>query len=117
MWPIMTDTAYFAGCPRVKLTPTQEGVPCGSESLSSLQETKQGQLHVCRAAEQALEQHRLQGRNPFDPRCVICARSKSVFQYRPGKDKLLESKVQADLGFLTQRGEIVSTEDEGILSC
>ena len=118
---VMTDTAYFAGCPWVKLTPSQEDVSCGSESLSVVEETKpikQVRFQVCpmtRAAEQALEQHRLQGHNPFDPRCVICARSKSVFQHRRRKDQLLESELQADFGFVTQRGEIVNSEDEGMI--
>ena len=118
---VMTDTAYFAGCPWVKLTPSQEDVLYESDSLSVVQETKpvkQVRFQVCpltRAAEQALEQHRLQGHDPFDPRCVICARSKSVFQHRRRKDQLLESELQADFGFVTpQRGEIVNSEDEGI---
>ena len=57
-----------------------------------------------------LEQHRLQGHVPFDPRCTICARGKSTFQHRRRREGQVETEVQADFGFLTTRGELVDEE-------
>ena len=68
-----------------------------------------------RAAEATLEQHRLQGHVPYDPRCTICARGKSTFQHRRRREGQLETEVQADFGFLTTRGELVDEEADGTI--
>ena len=86
--------------------------------MSRVHETQHDTLvYTCnpltRASEQALQKHRMQGHIPFDPRCTICARGKSVFQRRRRREGLLETEIQADFGFLTTRGELVSEEVEG----
>eukprot|EP00435_Cladocopium_sp_Y103_P024700 s2809_g6.t1 len=70
---------------------------------------------LSRAAEAALETHRMQGHVPHDPRCTICARGKSTFQHRRRREGALETEVQADFGFLTTRGEMVDDEAEGTI--
>ena len=70
---------------------------------------------LSRAAEAALETHRMQGHVPYDPRCTICARGKSTFQHRRRREGTLETEVQADFGFLTTRGEMVDDEAEGTI--
>ena len=73
---------------------------------------------LSRAAEAALETHRMQGHVPYDPRCTICARGKSTFQHRRRREGTLETEVQADFGFLTTRGEMVDDEAlKGQLRC
>ena len=69
---------------------------------------------MTRAAEAALERHRLQGHTPYDPRCVVCARAKAVFQHRRRRDSMLEAEVQADFGFVTERGEMIDHEQPGV---
>ncbi len=70
---------------------------------------------MTKAAEAALQQHRLQGHVPFDPRCVVCQRGKSVFQHRRSKEGQFEAEVQADFGFITKKGEIgLEESEEGI---
>ena len=56
---------------------------------------------MTKAAEAALQQHRLQGHVPFDPRCVACQRGKAVFQHRRRKEGQFEAEVQADFGYIT----------------
>ena len=58
---------------------------------------------LTRAAERALEAHRLQGHTPFDPRCVECVRGKSTFHYRRKKDGIAECELQAICLFECQR--------------
>ena len=70
---------------------------------------------LSRAAEAALETHRMQGHVPFDPRCTICARGKSTFQHRRRREGALETEVRADFGFLTTRGELVEDEADGTI--
>ena len=65
-----------------------------------------------RVAESDLERHRLQGHIPYDPRCTICARSKSTFHCRRRRENSLETRVQADFAFLTIRGKLVDKESE-----
>ena len=70
---------------------------------------------LSRAAEAALETHRMQGHVPYDPRCTICARGKSTFQHRRRREGTLETEVPADFGILTTRGEMVDDEAEGTI--
>ena len=70
---------------------------------------------LSRAAEAALETHRMQGHVPYDPRCTICARGKSTFQHHRRREGTLETEVQADFGFLTTRGEMVDDEADGTI--
>ena len=70
---------------------------------------------LSRAAEAALETHRMQGHVLYDPRCTICARGKSTFQHRRRREGALETEVQADFGFLTTRGEMVDDEADGTI--
>ena len=104
---------YFGGCPWVRLHPAwTEGVGTAELSVSqTMCEVGEGHLFpLSRAAEASLEKHRLQGHTPFDPRCVICARGKATYQHRRRQEGTLETEVQADFGFVTTRGEMV-TED------
>ena len=110
----MLDTAYFAGCPWVKLKTVEHGPSSRVKQLSFVNEKGQTLCPMTRAAEAALEKHRLQGHTPYDPRCVVCARSKTVFQHRRRKDSLLEVEVQADFGFVTERGEMIDHEQPGV---
>ena len=116
------DIAYFAGCPWIKLQPDwgmQSQVDSSDgKCMSRVHDTQHDtSVYTCnpltRASEQALQKHRMQGHIPFDPRCTICARGKSVFQHRRRREGLLETEIQADFGFLTTRGELVSDEVEG----
>ena len=82
-----------------------------SEQTAGLSGNSTSSLNpLSRAAEAALEKHRMQGHVPFDPRCTICARGKSTFQHRRRREDGLETEVQADFGFITTRGELVSDE-------
>ena len=104
----------FAGCPWVKLKTVEHGPSSRVKQLSFVNEKGQTLCPMTRAAEAALEKHRLQGHTPYDPRCVVCARSKTVFQHRRRKDSLLEVEVQADFGFVTERGEMIDHEQPGV---
>ena len=110
----MLDTAYFAGCPWVRLQSVEKGSNSKVKQLSFLNEQGQHLCPMTRAAEAALERHRLQGHTPYDPRCVVCARAKAVFQHRRRRDSMLEAEVQADFGFVTERGEMIDHEQPGV---
>ena len=124
---VMANTAYFAGCPWVHLRPAKakewdeqghggcRNFPSTSavSSPSSCQSSDLSFISpMTKAAEVALQQHRLQGHVPFDPRCVVCQRGKSVFQHRRRKEGQFEAEVQADFGFITKGGEISLEESE-----
>ena len=120
---VMADTAYFAGCPWVHLRPASYEQSVGgsrdlpsTSSISSSPSCYPSDLSsispMTKAAEVALQQHRLQGHVPLDPRCVVCQRGKSVFQHRRRKEGQFEAEVQADFGFITKRGEISLEESE-----
>ena len=113
------DVAYFAGCPWIRLQPDwgmQSRVDAsGGKCMSHVgEQSRQVSSFPCnrltRASEEALQKHRMQGHVPYDPRCTICARGKSVFQHRRRRAGLLETEIQADFAFLTTRGEVVSEE-------
>ena len=115
----MSDVCSFGACPWVKLEPGwmyQSDTPPSSEfvvseQMAGLSGNSTSSLNpLSRAAEAALEKHRMQGHVPFDPRCTICARGKSTFQHRRRREEGLETEVQADFGFITTRGELVSDE-------
>ena len=108
------DFAYFAGCPWVRLQSVEHGSRAKVKQLSFVNEHGQTLCPMTRAAEAALERHRFQGHTPFDPRCLVCARSKSVFQHRRRRDSQLEAEVQADFGFVTERGEMIEHEQPGV---
>ena len=130
----MSDVAYFAGCPWVHLRPVKKKVSFSSASaVSSFQQydpSHDTHVHVSdsvpsdlspispllfpmtKAAEAALQQHRLQGHVPFDRRCIVCQRGKAVFQHRRRKDGQFEAEVQADFGYVTKRGEVSLAESE-----
>ena len=74
-----------------------------------------GVHRLTRASEEALQKHRMQGHVPFDPRCTLCARGKSVFHHRRRRANMLETEVQADFAFLTTRGEVVSEDAPGTI--
>ena len=57
----------------------------------------------------------MQGHVPFDPRCTLCARGKSVLHHRRRRANMLETEVQADFAFLTTRGEVVSEDAPGTI--
>ena len=55
---------------------------------------------LSRAAEAALETHRMQGHVPYDPRCTICARGKVRHSNIVDVEKvLLKRKCKLILGF------------------
>ena len=121
----LDDICNFGGCPWVKLDPAwmysgsdasaQHGDEfIMSEGLHAVHDN--ANLNpLSRAAEAALETHRMQGHVPFDPRCTICARGKSTFQHRRRREGALETEVRADFGFLTTRGELVEDEADGTI--
>ena len=109
----LADICNFGGCPWVKLdpawmyngsdTPTYQGNFVMSDGMNAVHGN--AQLNpLSRAAEAALEAHRMQGHVPYDPRCIICARGKSTFQHRRRREGALETEVQADFGFLNHKG-------------
>ena len=113
---VATDIAYFAGCPWIKLQPDwgmQSWV--GRSSGKCMSHACFGVHRLTRASEEALQKHRMQGHVPFDPRCTLCARGKSVFHHRRRRANMLETEVQADFAFLTTRGEVVSEDAPGTI--
>ena len=130
---VASEVGYFAGCPWIRLQSCGPegakghkvvsfvgGESEGSQSLAPLTKAaesalQQHRLHgplapLTRAAEAALRQHRLQGHVPYDPRCLECSRGRTTFQHRRRKENLLESELQADFAFMSSRGEL--TDDE-----
>ena len=119
---VATDIAYFAGCPWIKLQPNwgmQSWVGRSSGKCMShvcgAEDEGFGVHRLTRASEEALQKHRMQGHVPFDPRCTLCARGKSVFHHRRRRANMLETEVQADFAFLTTRGEVVSEDAPGTI--
>ena len=119
---VATDIAYFAGCPWIKLQPDwgmQSWVGKSSGKCMShvcgAEDEGFGVHRLTRASEEALQKHRMQGHVPFDPRCSLCARGKSVFHHRRRRANMLETEVQADFAFLTTRGEVVSEDAPGTI--
>ena len=119
---VATDIAYFAGCPWIKLQPDwgmQSWVGKSSGKCMShvcgAEDEGFGVHRLTRASEEALQKHRMQGHVPFDPRCTLCARGKSVFHHRRRRANMLETEVQADFAFLTTRGEVVSEDAPGTI--
>ena len=119
----LDNICNFGGCPWVKLDPAwmysdSDGSARHDDEfiMSEGLHAVHGNLNpLSRAAEAALEAHRLQGHVPYDPRCTICARGKSTFQHRRRREGALETEVQADFGFLTARGELVEDEADGTI--
>ena len=119
----LDNICNFGGCPWVKLDPAwmyrdSDGSARHDDEfiMSEGLHAVHGNLNpLSRAAEAALEAHRLQGHVPYDPRCTICARGKSTFQHRRRREGALETEVQADFGFLTTRGELVEDETDGTI--
>ena len=118
----LADICNFGGCPWVRLDPgwmysgsgvsSQQGTFVMSDGMNAVHDA--ASLNpLSRAAEAALEAHRMQGHVPYDPSCIICARGKSTFQHRRRREGTLETEVQADFGFLTTRGEMVDDETDG----
>ena len=118
----LADICNFDGCPWVKLdplwmyngsdTPTYPGNFVMSDDMNAVHAT--APLNpLSRAAEAALETHRMQGHIPYNPRCIICPCGKSTFQHRRRREGTLETEIQADFGFLTTRGEMVNDEADG----
>lgn len=110
------DVVFYGGCPWVKLDPVEQSGWTPGEHTCEDSGAKVSALNfscfapLTRGSEAALEQHRLQGHTPFDPRCVICARGKTVFQRRKRTPDRLETEIQADFAFLTKRGELLEDD-------
>ena len=106
-----TEVGFFAGCPWLKVRPGPQkssrhvtfacNSDCPAESLVA---------PLTRAGELELQKHRLQGHTPHDPRCVQCAKGRTVFQHRRRREGVTECELQADFAFLSVRGEF--TEEE-----
>ena len=119
---VAADVAYFAGCPWIKLQPDwgmQSRVDKSNGKYMShacvVPDDDPSVHRLTRASEEALQKHRMQGHVPYDPRCTLCARGKSVFHHRRRRANMLETEVQADFAFLTTRGELVSEDVEGTI--
>ena len=115
---VAADVAYFAGCPWIKLQPDWGMQSSTGKCMSHVCGAENGDFAVhrlTRASEEALQKHRMQGHVPFDPRCTLCARGKSVFHHRRRRANMLETEVQADFAFLTTRGEVVSEDAPGTI--
>ena len=112
---VASETGYFAGCPWVRLQACQDS---GSSKVVSFVNDDRDEVTpvktlapLTRAAQAALRQHRLQGHVPFDPRCLECAKGRTTFQHRRRKENLLESELQADFAYLSNRGEVTEEVD------
>ena len=82
-------------------------------SVADVREGLGGDLRpLSRASEEELQRHRLQGHFPFDPRCIVCAQGRSVFQHRRKSASGIEASIEADFAFLSKTGELCETEDE-----
>ena len=105
------EVVSFSGCPWVRLHP-HSGIDTCHEELSfaaTLHES--GPLFpLSKKAKQELEQHRNQGHTPHNPNCLECARGRGTFQHRRRVGDTIESEIQADFGFLSQKGEVSETE-------
>ena len=105
------EVVSFSGCPWVRLHP-HSGIDTCHEELpfaSTLHES--GPIFpLSKKAKQELEQHRNQGHTPHNPNCVECARGRGTFQHRRRVGDTIESEIQADFGFLSQKGEVSETE-------
>ena len=91
-------------------------------SVADVREGLGGDLRpLSRASEEELQRHRLQGHFPFDPRCIVCAQGRSVFQHRRKSASGIEASIEADFAFLSKTGELCETEDEAtsikVLAC
>ena len=71
----------------------QHGEFVMSEGLNAVHDSYANLNPLSRAAEAALETHRMQGHVPYDPRCTICARGKSTFQHHRRREGTLETEV------------------------
>ena len=105
------EVVSFSGCAWVRLHP-HSGIDTCHEELSfaaTLHES--GPLFpLSKKAKQELEQHRNQGHTPHNPNCLECARGRGTFQHRRRVGDTIESEIQADFGFLSQKGEVSETE-------
>ena len=118
----MTECAYFAGCPWIRLHPDMDTErPSASQAdmvVSSGEvggELEQSVNPLSKAARNELEVHRSQGRTPFHPNCVECVRGRSVFSHRRRTEEGLQCEVQADFCFLNHRGEVLM-DDQSVSS-
>ena len=104
----LADICNFGGCPWVKLdpawmyngsdTPTYQGNFVMSDGMNAVHEN--AQLNpLSRAAEAALEAHRMQGHVPYDPRCIIVHEGNRPFSIVVAEKALLKQKFKLILGF------------------
>ena len=115
----LLETAYFAGCPWVRLCPAESSSWESHFRLSQVHDTEQrestfspGLNPLSRATEQELAEHRIQGHVPHHPQCIECARGHSVFQHRRRTKQGLETEIQADFCFLKREGERFEFSDK-----
>ena len=111
----LCDTAYFAGCPWVRLLPVHDMHSSEHDDLGFVSGVADGCAlglsPLTRATERELEQHRAQGHTPFHPQCIECVRGHSVFQHRRRTKRGLETEIQADFCFLKRVGEQIEFSD------
>ena len=110
------EVDYYANCPWVRLHPdlsVQVVSGNGINAVSATSATPSGSLcPLSTGVDHELELHRRQGHIPFHPRCLECARGRSVFQHRRKTGDKREAEIQADFAFLSQSGEISFEESE-----
>ena len=114
------ETAYFAGCPWVRLRPDSQSFsspsfPSPSLVVSQCDEScaSPSLNPLSKAAQSELENHRLQGHTPHHPGCIECARGRGVFKHKRRTDQGLQCEVQADFCFVTSTGEVLR-DDQGL---
>ena len=103
------EVGFFAGCPWLKVRPDLRPQKVSvAPTLDSSAVTLVSPL--TRASALELQRHRLQGHVPHDPRCLQCARGRTVFQHRRRKEGITECELQADFAYLSSRGEFTAEE-------
>lgn len=110
-------TAFFANCPWVQLSPccdnasgpnapVQVVADSGADDPSELSAV--GDLNpVTRVEETELQKHRMNGHQPYDPRCIDCNACRGVYQHRKRERGCLNVELQADFCFISETGDFV----------
>ena len=110
-------TAFFANCSWVQLSPccdnasgpnapVQVVADSGADDPSELSAV--GDLNpVTRVEETELQKHRMNGHQPYDPRCIDCNACRGVYQHRKRERGCLNVELQADFCFISETGDFV----------
>ena len=112
----LVKTAFFANCPWVQLSPTCDAatgsatpvqVFASGESESPEISAVSDLSPVTRVEEIELQKHRMNGHQPYDPRCIDCSACRGVYQHRKRESGILNVELQADFCFLSECGKFL----------